>query len=205
MSSPTRSGIHVFFLGPPKEGNKVKMQKGNLQLATFGGGCFWCTEAIFKELKGVEKVVSGYSGGKIKDPNYYEVTEGTTGHAESIQITFEPKVISYEQLLEVFFLTHNPTTVNQQGNDIGTQYRSVIFYHDEEQKNSAEKVMRKIENEKVYEENLVTEIVPFEAFYTAEEYHQNYMEKNPDQPYCQFVINPKLAKFRQKFSSLLKK
>ena len=175
------------------------------ELATFAGGCFWCTETIFKELKGVEKVVSGYSGGKTKDPNYYEVSEGTTGHAESIQIAFDPKIIAYEQLLEVFFFTHNPTTPDRQGNDIGSQYRSVIIYHDEEQKKSAEKIKQKIAEEKIYDGKIVTEIIPFMAFYPAEEYHQNYMEKNPDQPYCQFVINPKLSKFRQKFSSFLKK
>ncbi|OGK08906.1 peptide-methionine (S)-S-oxide reductase [Candidatus Roizmanbacteria bacterium RIFCSPHIGHO2_01_FULL_35_10] len=180
------------------------MQNDQFKLATFGGGCFWCIEAIFKELKGVEKVISGYTGGKIKDPNYYEVTEGTTGHAESIQITFDPKLISYEQLLEVFFLTHNPTTPDRQGNDVGTQYRSVIFYHDKEQKKSAEKIKQKIEEEKIYDEKIVTEIVPYSLFYTAEDYHQNYLDKNPDQPYCQYVINPKLAKFRQKFSKLLK-
>ncbi|MBI4225952.1 peptide-methionine (S)-S-oxide reductase MsrA [Candidatus Roizmanbacteria bacterium] len=178
------------------------MQK---QLATFGGGCFWCTEAIFKELKGVEKVVSGYSGGKIKDPNYYEVSEGTSGHAESIQLTYDSRVISYEALLEVFFLTHNPTTPDRQGNDIGSQYRSIIFCHDEEQKNLAEKVKKKIESEKIYDGSIITEILPYENFYSAEEYHQNYREKNPDAPYCQFVISPKLTKFRQKFSSLLKK
>ncbi len=175
------------------------------ELATFGGGCFWCTESYFKELKGIEKVVSGYSGGKIKDPNYYEVSEGSTGHAESIQISFAPEIIDYEKLLEVFFLTHNPTTMNQQGNDIGTQYRSVIFYHDEKQKNSAEKIKKKIEDEKIYDNPIVTEIVPYQAFYQAEDFHQNYLKKNPDQPYCQFVINPKLAKFREKFSKLLKK
>ena len=174
------------------------------QLATFGGGCFWCAEAIFKELKGVEKVVSGYSGGKIKDPNYYEVTEGTTGHAESIQISFDPGQISFEQLLEVFFLTHNPTTPDRQGNDVGTQYRSVVFYHDEKQKSAAEKIIGQIEKEKIYDDPVITEIFPYSAFYPAEEYHQNYLVKNPDQPYCQFVINPKLAKFRKKFSSLLK-
>lgn len=175
-----------------------------MQLATFAGGCFWCTEAIFKELRGVGKVISGYSGGKIKNPNYYEVTEGTTEHAESIQITFDPKIISYEKLLEVFFLTHNPTSMNRQGNDVGTQYRSVIFYHDQKQKSQAEKIKQKIEDEKIYDEKIVTEITPFTAFYPAENYHQDYWKKNPDQPYCQFVINPKLAKFREKFSGLLK-
>jgi len=181
------------------------MIDSRLKIATFGGGCFWCTEAIFKELEGVVSVTSGYCGGNIKNPNYYEVTEGTTGHAESIQIGFNPELISYQQLLEVFFLTHNPTTLNQQGNDHGTKYRSKIFYHDEEQKKTAEKIRKKIEDEKIYDEKIVTEIIPYQAFYPAEDYHQNYLEKNPDQPYCQYVINPKLAKFRQKFSALLKK
>lgn len=175
------------------------------QLATFGGGCFWCTEAIFKELKGVDKVVSGYAGGKVTNPNYYEVSEGTTGHAESIQVTFEPKVVFYETLLEVFFSTHNPTTPNQQENDIGAQYRSIIFYHDEKQKKLAEKVKKKFADERIYDAPLVTEIVPYANFYPAESYHQDYFAKNPDKPYCQYVINPKLAKFRQKFSKLLKK
>lgn len=175
------------------------------QTATLGNGCFWCTEAIYKELKGVESVVSGYSGGAIKDPNYYEVSEGTTGHAESIQIEFDPDVISYETILQVFFTTHNPTTLNQQGNDVGTQYRSVIFYHDEKQKKIAEKVKKHIEDEKIYNNPIVTEIKPFDSFYKAEKYHQNYYERNQDQPYCQFVINPKLAKFRQRFTQLLKK
>lgn len=173
------------------------------QIATFSGGCFWCTETFFKELKGVEKVVSGYTGGNLKDPNYYEVSEGSTGHAESIQIAFDPKIISYETLLEVFFLTHNPTTPNQQGNDIGTQYRSAIFYHDEGQRKSAEKIRKKIEAEKIYDAPIVTEIVPYTVFYPAEKHHQNYFEKNTDQPYCQYVISPKLAKFRQKFAKLL--
>ncbi len=175
------------------------------QLATFGGGCFWCVEAIFKELKGVEKVVSGYSGGKVADPNYYEVSEGKTEHAESIQLTFDPVIISYETLIEVFFSTHNPTTPDQQGNDIGSQYRSIIFYHDEVQKKIVEKVKKKFGDEKIYDAPIITEIIPYTNFYPAESYHQNYYEKNPDQPYCQFVINPKLAKFRQKFAQLLKK
>lgn len=172
------------------------------KLATFGGGCFWCTEALFKELKGVSKVVSGYSGGNIKDPAYHEVSEGNTGHAESIQITFDPKIIPFEKLLEVFFLTHNPTTPDRQGSDIGSQYRSVIFYHDEEQKKASEKIKKKVEEEKVYDVPIVTELLPYENFYPAESYHQDYFDKNPDQPYCQFVISPKLAKFRQKFSHL---
>lgn len=175
------------------------------ELATFGGGCFWCTEAIFKELKGVEKIVSGYSGGTIPNPNYHEVCEGVTGHAESVQIRFDPRIISYETLLTVFFITHNPTTVNRQGNDIGAQYRSVIFYHDKTQEKIAEKIKKKIEDEKIYNGVIVTEILPYTNFYEAESYHQNYFAKNPDQQYCQFVINPKLAKFREKFVHLLKK
>ncbi|OGK16646.1 peptide-methionine (S)-S-oxide reductase [Candidatus Roizmanbacteria bacterium RIFCSPHIGHO2_01_FULL_39_12c] len=174
-------------------------------LATFGGGCFWCTEAIFKELKGVEKVISGYSGGGIKNPNYYEISEGKSGHAESIQISFDPETISYATLLEVFFLTHNPTSLNRQGNDVGSQYRSIVFYHDEEQKKAAEKMIKKLEEEKTYDSPIVTEVAPYEAFYFAEDYHQDYFKKNSDAPYCQFVIDPKLAKFRQKFSPLLKK
>ena len=181
------------------------MEKTILQKATFGGGCFWCTETIFKQLKGVENVVSGYAGGKLKHPNYSEVSEGNTGHAESIQITFDPKVISYEKLLEVFFLTHNPTTPDRQGNDIGSQYRSVIFYHNEEQKKLAEEVKLRVEAEKIYTAPIVTEITTYTAFYPAESYHQNYYEKNPDQPYCQLVISPKLVKFREKFSKLLKR
>ena len=175
------------------------------ELATFGGGCFWCTEAIYKELKGIEKVISGYAGGKAVNPNYYEVSEGTTGHAESIQINFDPSIISYETLVEVFFSTHNPTTMNRQGNDIGTQYRSVIFYHSEKQKQIAEKVKKKFADEKIYDDRIVTEIVPYINFYSAELHHQDYYARNQDQPYCQFVINPKLAKFREKFLSLLKK
>jgi len=181
------------------------MQKGNLQLATFAGGCFWCTESFFKELKGVEKVVSGYAGGKTPNPNYYEIHWGTDEHAEAIQFTFDPEIISYETLLEVFFGTHNPTTLNKQGNDIGKEYRSIIFYHNAEQQKSAEKIKQQIEKEKIYDNPIVTEIIPYLAFYPAEDFHQNYLEKNPDQPYCQFVINPKLAKFRSKFSKLLKK
>ncbi|OGK21361.1 peptide-methionine (S)-S-oxide reductase [Candidatus Roizmanbacteria bacterium RIFCSPHIGHO2_02_FULL_37_15] len=181
------------------------MEKTILQKATFGGGCFWCTETIFKQLKGVENVVSGYSGGKVKHPNYSEVSEGNSGHAESIQITFDPKIISYEKLLEVFFLTHNPTTPDRQGNDIGSQYRSVIFYHNEEQKKLAEEVKLRVEAEKIYTAPIVTEITTYTAFYPAESYHQNYYEKNPDQPYCQLVISPKLVKFREKFSKLLKR
>src|ERR1051326_7998410 len=148
------------------------------ELATFGSGCFWCTEAFFQRLKGVEKVVSGYSGGKIKNPGYREVCTGMTGHAEVIQVTYDPSAISYNDLLEVFFSTHDPTTLNKQGNDVGTQYRSVIFYHNEEQKKSAEEYKKKLNDEHAYDNPVVTEISPFTVFYKAEDYHQNYFSEN---------------------------
>ena len=167
--------------------------------ATLGGGCFWCTEAVFLELNGVEKVAPGYSGGHIKNPAYREVTTGRTGHAEVIQITYNPEIVSFSEILEVFFITHDPTTLNRQGNDIGTQYRSAIFYHTEEQKQTAEKVIALFEEEKVYDDPIVTEVTPFETFYLAEDYHHNYFEKNPNQPYCQFVVAPKVEKFKKIF------
>lgn len=173
-------------------------------LATFGSGCFWCTEAIFNDLKGVRQVTSGYAGGIKPQPTYEEVSSGQTGHAEVVQIAFDPNVVSYEQLLEVFFLTHNPTTLNRQGNDVGTQYRSVVFYHDEAQRAAVEKVRTNIEAEKIYDHPLVTTLEPYKEFFPAEDYHQNYFANNPDQPYCQVVIDPKVAKFRKKFSSLQK-
>lgn len=176
----------------------------NLQQATFGGGCFWCTEAIFKELKGVTKVSSGYAGGSIPNPTYEQVCNGNTGHAEVIQIEFDPTQISYEQLVEVFFATHDPTTMNRQGNDVGEQYRSVIFYHDTTQKLAAEQVKIQVDQEKVYDRPIVTAVQPFENYYPAETYHQNYYANNAEQPYCQAVINPKLAKFRKRFAALRK-
>lgn len=174
------------------------------RLATFGAGCFWCSEAIFKELKGVEKVMSGYAGGTVPHPSYEQVCSHATGHAEVVQIEFNPTVISFEQLVEVFFLTHDPTQMNRQGNDVGEQYRSVIFYHDDEQKASAEKVKARVKQERVYSSHMVTQIVPFTNFYTAEDYHQNYYAKNPDAGYCQVIIDPKVAKFRKKFAALLR-
>ncbi|MBI1743128.1 peptide-methionine (S)-S-oxide reductase MsrA [Candidatus Acetothermia bacterium] len=180
------------------------MENKILQIATFGGGCFWCVEAVFKELKGVEKVTSGYAGGSEKNPTYRQVCDGETGHAEVAQIEFDPSVISYETLVEVFFLAHDPTTLNRQGNDVGTQYRSVIFHHTDEQKKIAEAVKSRIEKEKIYRNPIVTEIAPFANFYAAEDYHQNYYEENPQQPYCRVVIDPKVTKFRQKFKELLK-
>jgi len=172
------------------------------QVATFAAGCFWCSEAIFKELKGVESVMPGYAGGTIPNPNYDQVSSGQTGHAEAIQITFDPKVISYKDLLNVFWSTHDPTTMNRQGPDTGTQYRSVIFYHDDGQKRLAEN--SKKEAQKLFKDPIVTQITPFAQFYPAENYHQDYFAKNPDAPYCQLVINPKLTHFREKFKDLTK-
>lgn len=173
-------------------------------LATFANGCFWCTEAIFKDLKGVSKVTSGYTGGQVRNPTYEQVCTGESGHAEALQIEYDPSVISYEQLLEVFFATHNPTTRNRQGNDVGPQYRSVIFYHDDVQKSAAEKVLHQVDAAKIYDQPTVTEILKFETFYPAEGYHQNYYANNSEQNYCQMVITPKVSKFRQKFAYLLR-
>lgn len=175
------------------------------EIATFAGGCFWCTEAVFLSLRGVEKVVSGYSGGKVPNPTYEQVCGGDTGHAEAIQITFDPKVISYEQLLHVFFTTHDPTTLNRQGADVGTQYRSAVFFHSPAQKAAAEKVIKEITAEKLYPNPIVTEVTAFSNWYPAEDYHQNYYARNPSQGYCSFVIAPKVAKARAKWASLLKK
>lgn len=174
------------------------------ETATFGNGCFWCTEAIFKSLKGVETVESGYSGGKVKNPTYREVCTGETGHAEVIQITFDPSVISFEELLEVFWETHDPTTPNRQGADVGTQYRSAIFYHSPEQKEAAEKYKAELNRQNVYNKPVVTEITAFDMFYKAENYHQDYYANNPTQGYCQIVIVPKLEKFRKVFKDKLK-
>lgn len=174
------------------------------EIATLAGGCFWCTEAIFRRLRGVQSVASGYSGGVVAKPTYTQVCRGKTGHAEAIQITFDPKVISYEKLLEVFFKLHDPTTLNQQGADVGTQYRSAIFYHTEEQKQTALKVKERFEKEGVYEDRIVTEITPFSNFYPAEDYHQEYYEKNKQYPYCQVVIDPKLNKLLKEFSQQVK-
>lgn len=172
--------------------------------ATFGGGCFWCTEAIFRSLKGVETVESGYSGGKLKNPTYNEVCSGETGHAEVIQITFDPKIISFRELLEVFWETHDPTTLNRQGADVGTQYRSVVFYHSPEQQATATKYKAELNKENVYNKPVVTEITAFDKFYKAEKYHQDYFANNRSQGYCQFVIVPKLEKFRKIFKDKLK-
>jgi peptide-methionine (S)-S-oxide reductase len=173
-------------------------------LATLGGGCFWCLEAVFEQLRGVEKVVSGYAGGAVPDPDYKSVCTGTTGHAEVVQVTFDPAVISFRELLEVFFAIHDPTTLNRQGNDKGTQYRSAIFYHTPEQRDTATAAIAELTEQKVWADPIVTEVVPLTAFYAAEGYHQGYFRANPAQPYCQFVVNPKVVKARKAFAAKLK-
>jgi peptide-methionine (S)-S-oxide reductase len=176
----------------------------NLETATLAAGCFWCIEAVFDDLKGVEDVVSGYSGGHTENPTYRQVCEGTTGHAEVAQIKFDPLVISFKDILRVFFSVHDPTTLNRQGADIGTQYRSAVFYHDEDQKRDAEEVIKEITDEGIYDDSIVTEVTPFEKFWPAEDYHQEYFANNPNVPYCAAVVAPKVAKFRRKFVDKLK-
>ncbi|MCW1148202.1 peptide-methionine (S)-S-oxide reductase MsrA [Flavobacterium lacisediminis] len=175
-----------------------------MEVATFAGGCFWCTEAVFLEIKGVEKVVSGYIGGKTINPTYKDICTGETGHAEAIQITFNPNEVAYEDLLEVFFATHDPTTLNRQGADVGTQYRSEIFYHSESQKTKAENYIQLLAKEKLYDKKIVTKVSSASVFYNAEEYHQNYYNQNSSQGYCQMVIAPKLEKLRKYYKSKLK-
>ena len=181
------------------------IQTEGLELATFGSGCFWCTEAVFQNVEGVEKVESGYSGGKVKNPTYKEVCSGLTGHAEVIQLTYDPKKVTYDELLEIFWKTHDPTTLNRQGNDEGPQYRSVIFYHNDEQKRLAESYKAKLIQEQIYDRPIVTEITPFSVFYKAEDYHQNYYNLNGNAPYCSYVITPKVEKFKKVFKDKLKK
>lgn len=175
-----------------------------MEQITFGAGCFWCTEAVFQNLRGVSKVVSGYMGGHKQDPTYSDICNGDTGHAEVIQVEYDPEIISFDELLLIFFKTHNPTTRNQQGNDIGSQYRSVIFYHTNEQKTAAQVMIDKLERELVFEKSIVTEITPVSKFYEAEDYHQNYFIQNTNKPYCSFVIQPKLAKFTREFGEKIK-
>lgn len=177
----------------------------NLQTATLGAGCFWCVEAVFDALIGVESVESGYSGGHTENPTYQEVCSETTGHAEVVQVTFDENIISFREILEVFFVVHDPTTLNRQGNDIGTSYRSAIFYHSDEQKTVAEETIKYFNGQGVYDNPIVTQIAPFTKFHIAENYHQEYFANNPNQPYCAAVVAPKVAKFRQKFISKLKK
>jgi peptide-methionine (S)-S-oxide reductase len=167
--------------------------------ATLGGGCFWCLEAVYQDLRGVETVVSGYAGGHVPNPTYEQVCSGATGHAEVVRVTFDPAEVSFREILEVFFTIHDPTTLNRQGADVGTQYRSAIFYHTPEQERVAREVVREFEEAGVWDSPVVTEIAPLEIFYPAEEYHQNYFRRNPNQPYCQAVVAPKVSKFRKKF------
>ncbi len=189
-----------------KNENKMDISANGIKTdtATFAAGCFWCVEAVFQELKGVYSVTSGYTGGKIKNPTYREVCSGLTGHAEACQIVYDPSVISYDDLLEAFWKSHDPTTLNRQGSDQGTQYRSAIFYHSEEQKNKAESYKAKLNAEKAFDNPIVTAISPAEAFFTAEDYHQNYFNQNGNAPYCSFVIAPKLEKFRKVFKEKVK-
>ena len=175
------------------------------ELATLGGGCFWCLEAVFKDLKGVESVVSGYAGGAVPDPSYEQVCGGRTGHAEVVQIAFDPNVVTYRDLLDVFFTIHDPTTKDRQGADVGPQYRSIILYHGPEQKEAAERAIAEVDGGGIWNAPIVTEVVPLEKFYPGEDYHQDYFEQNPRQRYCQIVIAPKVAKFRQKFIAKLKR
>jgi peptide-methionine (S)-S-oxide reductase len=172
--------------------------------ATLAGGCFWCLEAVFLRLRGVQRVESGYAGGHVENPTYRAVCTGDTGHAEVVQVDFDPNEISYRELLEVFFAIHDPTTLNRQGADVGTQYRSAIFYHDDAQKAEAEQVIRELSEERVFDGAIVTEVVPLTKFYPAEDYHREYYDRNPEQGYCQVVISPKVAKLRQKFAEKLK-
>lgn len=176
----------------------------SIETATLGGGCFWCLEAVFQQLKGVRSVDSGYAGGKTTSPSYEQVCSGITGHAEVVQVTFDPAAITYREILEVFFATHDPTTLNRQGADVGTQYRSAIFYHSPEQKVIAEQLIADLNSQHIWDRPIVTQIVPLTAFYPAENYHQSYYRDNPNQPYCQAVITPKVTKFRQKFAAKLK-
>ena len=175
------------------------------ELATLAGGCFWCLEAAFDQLKGVERVQSGYAGGTVANPTYQQVCAGSTGHAEVVQITFDPGVISYRDLLDVFFVVHDPTTLNRQGGDVGTQYRSAIFYHTPEQKTEAERVIAELNAAKVWDDPIVTEVVSLSEFYPAEEYHRDYYQRNPNQGYCQVVIAPKVAKVRKQYFEKLKR
>ncbi len=183
-------------------GNSVMKEK--TELATFGGGCFWCTEAIFERVKGVQSVVSGYSGGHVQNPTYKQVTSGTTGHAEVVQISYDPAEVSYLELLEIFFKTHDPTTLNRQGADVGTQYRSIVLFHNEEQRALALKVIKELDQEEIWNDPIVTTVEPFEAFYNAEAYHQEYYENNPNVGYCRVVITPKVDKFEKLFRDKLK-
>jgi peptide-methionine (S)-S-oxide reductase len=201
-------GVIGFFLVGALTIMSMETTRGEaaekLEKATFAGGCFWCTEAVYAQLKGVKSVTSGYIGGPVENPTYEQVCTGRTGHAEAIEIEFDPQVVPYEKLLEVFFATHDPTTKNRQGADVGTQYRSGVFYHDARQKRIAEEAIRKLDEEKVFPAKIVTEVTQATTFYPAEKYHQDYFANNPFQPYCQAVAAPKVAKVRKAFKELVK-
>ncbi len=197
-STPSETPVTMSTGSPPQEVSA-------LDTATFGAGCFWCVEAVFSEMKGVVSVTSGYAGGHVADPSYKLVCTGTTGHAEVARIVFDPKVVTFDELLEVFWQTHDPTTLNRQGADVGTQYRSVIFYHNEEQRAKAEHYKAELDRSGAFQAPIVTEISPLPTFYPAEDYHQNYYAENPEQGYCQYVIRPKMDKFRKAFASKLKR
>ena len=187
----------------PQQNNMNAADGGNLETATFASGCFWCTEAVFQQLRGVKSVVSGYANGHVDDPTYEQVCSGTTGYAEAIQVQFDPKQIAFTDLLQVFWQTHDPTTLNRQGNDVGTQYRSAVFYHNDQQRKEAEEYRQQLDASKTFKGPIVTEITPFTNFFSAEKYHQNYYQDNPNQGYCQYVIRPKVEKFRHQFANLL--
>jgi peptide-methionine (S)-S-oxide reductase len=191
----------LMFMG--QEESRIDKLK-RLEVATLGGGCFWCTEAVFSQLKGVQKVEPGYSGGEVENPTYEQVSTGRTGHAEAVQVTFDPDVISFKEILQIFFSTHDPTTLNRQGPDVGTQYRSVIFYHDDQQRAIAEQVMKEISEQGIFDAPLVTRVEPFKAFYEAEDYHKDYFKRHQGQAYCTLVIAPKIAKLRELYLSKLK-
>lgn len=186
------------------QGERPSLDQRSSEVATLGGGCFWCLEAVFEQLHGVKEVVSGYSGGEVPNPTYEQVCTGRTGHAEVVQVTFDPQIISYREILEVFFDIHDPTTLNRQGADVGPQYRSVIFYHSPRQKDVTEAVIQQLHEAGIWDKPIVTEIEPYEAFYKAEAYHQRYFEQHPRQPYCRAVVAPKVAKFRKHHSFRLK-
>jgi peptide-methionine (S)-S-oxide reductase len=203
------AAVSLAVMGDHKDsamgGEEIMNSTGKKEVATLAGGCFWCLEAVYNDLRGVEKVVSGYSGGRVANPTYEQVTTGKTGHAEVVQITFDPQALSFKELLEVFFTIHDPTTLNRQGADVGTQYRSAIYYHSPEQKEVADKVIADITAAKIWRDQIVTEVTKLDVFYPAEEYHQRYYERNPNQGYCRMVIEPKVIKFRRQFMPKLKK
>jgi peptide-methionine (S)-S-oxide reductase len=205
LSSLILSGLLFMALSPnAKKVKKEKKVHTTTEVATLGGGCFWCLEAIYKRVKGVTQVSPGYSGGTVANPTYEQVSSGTTGHAEVVQVQFDPDIITYEEILDIFWQIHDPTQLNRQGNDVGTQYRSVIFYHTPEQQKTAEASKRNLKEQKIFDAPIVTQIVPFRAFFPAEDYHKNYYDTNPNQPYCQLVISPKLNKFKKHFTQYLK-